>query len=210
MAQHMLRERTRDLESRDYHGDAREQVIKDGFYNEYVGKTSYGSRASEINSMGVEVMLHSPMQAREIDSLPTDESGKPIVSTAPNLIDPDHHAHTLGVLAGSAKASTYKEIFSTIPQATHDEKQKALAHNKRVREFAAAHPELEDKLAYRGFPLEYDDNGKISIMRGRSGRAHIMDMSVSKVKFQDKLMGINTAELIEKWLSTDGDDVDES
>ena len=37
-----------------------------------------------------------------------------------------------------------------------------------------------------------------------------MDMSVSKVKFQDKLMGINTAELIEKWLSTDGDDVDES
>lgn len=210
MAQHLLRERTRDLESRDYHGDAREQVIKDGFYNEYVGKTSYGSRASEINSMGVEVMLHNPMQAREIDSLPTDADGKPIVSTAPNLIDPDHHAHTLGVLAGSAKASTYKEIFSTIPQATYDEKQKALAHNKRVREFAARHPELEDKLAYRGFPLEYDDNGKISIMRGSLGKAHIMDMSVSKVKFQDKLMGINTAELIEKWLSTDGDDVDES
>lgn len=210
MAQHMLRERTRDLESRDYHGDAREQVIKDGFYNEYVGKTSYGSRASEINSMGVEVMLHSPMQAREIDSLPTDESGKPIVSTAPNLIDPDHHAHTLGVLAGSAKASTYKEIFSTIPHATHDEKQKALAHNKRVREFAAAHPELEDKLALRGFPLEYRDDGSVGIMRGKSGKAHIMDISLSKVKFQDKFMNVSSIELMDKWLATDGDDVDES
>lgn len=210
MAQHLLNERTRDLESRDYHGDAREQVIKDGFYNEYVGKTSYGSRASEINSMGVEVMLHNPMQAREIDSLPTDESGKPIVSTAPNLIDPDHHAHTLGVLAGSAKASTYKEIFSTIPQATHDEKQKALAHNKRVREFAAAHPELEDKLALRGFPLEYRDDGSVGIMRGKSGKAHIMDISLSKVKFQDKFMNVNSIELMDKWLATDGDDVDES
>lgn len=210
LAQHMLRERTRDLESRDYHGDAREQVIKDGFYNEYVGKTSYGSRASEINSMGVEVMLHSPMQAREIESLPTDKSGKPLVTTAPSLIDPDHHAHTLGVLAGSVNASTYKEIFSTIPAATHDEKQKALAHNKRVREFAARHPELEDKLAYRGFPLEHGDNGKVSIMRGRQGRAHIMDIPMSKVKFQDKLMGVNSIELMEKWLSTDGDDVDES
>lgn len=210
MAQHLLRERTRDLESRDYHGDAREQVIKDGFYNEYVGKTSYGSRASEINSMGVEVMLHSPMQAREIDSLPTDESGKPIVSTAPNLIDPDHHAHTLGVLAGSAKASTYKEIFSTIPRATHDEKQKALAHNKRVREFAAAHPELEDKLALRGFPLEYRDDGSVGIMRGKSGKAHIMDISLSKMKFQDKFMNVNSIELMDKWLATDGDDVDES
>lgn len=210
MAQHMLRERTRDLESRDYHGDAREQVIKDGFYNEYVGKTSYGSRASEINSMGVQVMLHSPMQAREIDSLPTDESGKPIVSTAPALIDPDHHAHTLGVLAGSAKASTYKEIFSTIPQATYDEKQKALAHNKRVREFAAAHPELEDKLALRGFPLEYRDDGSVGIMRGKSGKAHIMDISLSKVKFQDKFMNVSSIELMDKWLATDGDDVDES
>lgn len=210
MAQHMLRERTRDLESRDYHGDAREQVIKDGFYNEYVGKTSYGSRASEINSMGVQVMLHSPMQAREIDSLPTDESGKPIVSTAPALIDPDHHAHTLGVLAGSAKASTYKEIFSTIPQATYDEKQKALAHNKRVREFAAAHPELEDKLALRGFPLEYRDDGSVGIMRGKSGKAHIVDISLSKVKFQDKFMNVSSIELMDKWLATDGDDVDES
>lgn len=210
MAQHMLRERTRDLESRDYHGDAREQVIKDGFYNEYVGKTSYGSRASEINSMGVQVMLHSPMQAREIDSLPTDESGKPIVSTAPALIDPDHHAHTLGVLAGSAKASTYKEIFSTIPQATYDEKQKALAHNKRVREFAAAHPELEDKLALRGFPLEYRDDGSVGIMRGKSGKAHIMDISLSKVKFQDKFMNVSSIDLMDKWLATDGDDVDES
>ena len=210
MAQHMLRERTRDLESRDYHGDAREQVVKDGFYNEYVGKTSYGSRASEINSMGVQVMLHSPMQAREIDSLPTDESGKPIVSTAPALIDPDHHAHTLGVLAGSAKASTYKEIFSTIPEATYDEKQKALAHNKRVREFAARHPELEDKLAYRGFRLEHSDNGGVAIMRGRSGKAHIMDIPMSGVKFQDKLMGVNSIDLMDKWLATDGDDVDES
>ena len=210
MAQHLLRERTRDLESRDYHGDAREQVIKDGFYNEYVGKTSYGSRASEINSMGVEVMLHNPMQAREIDSLPTDESGKPIVSTAPTLIDPDHHAHTLGVLAGSAKASTYKEIFSTIPHATHDEKQKALAHNKRVREFAAAYPELEDKLALRGFPLEYRDDGSVGIMRGKSGKAHIMDISLSRVKFQDKFMNVSSIELMDKWLATDGDDVDES
>ena len=114
------------------------------------------------------------------------------------------------MLAGSAKASTYKEIFSTIPEATYDEKQKALAHNKRVREFAARHPELEDKLAYRGFRLEHSDNGGVAIMRGRSGKAHIMDIPMSGVKFQDKLMGVNSIDLMDKWLATDGDDVDES
>ena len=69
---------------------------------------------------------------------------------------------------------------------------------------------MEDKLALRGFPLEYRDDGSVGIMRGKSGKAHIMDISLSKVKFQDKFMNVSSIELMDKWLATDGDDVDES
>lgn len=107
IAQEFLRERIDGLDEVHYRaGKPDEKVVADSFYNEYVGKTSYGTRASEVNSMGVEVLMHSPYQAREIDTLPKRD-GKTVVSCAPTLIDPEHHDHTLGLLAGTPRTLTY-------------------------------------------------------------------------------------------------------
>lgn len=109
IAQEFLRERVGDLDAVHYPGGKPdEMVVADSFYDHYVGKTSYGTRASEINSMGVEVLMHSPYQARELDSLPKRD-GKPVVSYAPAMIDPEHHDHTLGLLAGTPRTLSYNK-----------------------------------------------------------------------------------------------------
>lgn len=109
IAQEFLRERVGDLDAVHYPGGkSDEMVVADSFYDHYVGKTSYGTRASEINSMGVEVLMHSPYQARELDSLPKRD-GKPVVSYAPAMIDPEHHDHTLGLLAGTPRTLSYNK-----------------------------------------------------------------------------------------------------
>ena len=109
IAQEFLRERVGDLDAVHYPGGKPdEMVVADSFYDHYVGKTSYGTRASEINSMGVEVLMHSPYQARELDSLPRRD-GKPVVSFAPAMIDPEHHDHTLGLLAGTPRTLSYNK-----------------------------------------------------------------------------------------------------
>ena len=109
IAQEFLRERVGDLDAVHYPGGRPdEMVVADSFYDHYVGKTSYGTSASEINSMGVEVLMHSPYQARELDSLPKRD-GKPVVSYAPAMIDPEHHDHTLGLLAGTPRTLSYNK-----------------------------------------------------------------------------------------------------
>lgn len=109
IAQEFLRERVGDLDAVHYPGGKPdEMVVADSFYDHYVGKTSYGTRASEINSMGVEVLMHSPYQARELDSLPKRD-GKPVLSYAPAMIDPEHHDHTLGLLAGTPRTLSYNK-----------------------------------------------------------------------------------------------------
>lgn len=124
IAQEFLRERIDGLDEVHYRGgDAGEKVVADGFYNEYVGKTSYGTRASEVNSMGVEVLMHSPYQARDVASLPKHD-GKPVVSFAPAMLDPEHHDHTLGLLAGTPRTFNYDTRSGDVS-----------GHNARVMKF---------------------------------------------------------------------------
>lgn len=203
LAQQLLRERTKGLESATYCGHRDEQVVKDGFYDEYVGKTSYGEAASEINSMGVEVLLRHPFQIRERESLPRGEDGKPLMTTTPVLQDPDHHAHTLGILAGSVNAHKYKSIHRSLVHSSEDEKRKAFEHNKRVLEFAAKHPELKDSLTLRGFEVDHTPF-ETRIRRGRKGVGFIGDLPMTNVAMQQEVMDLDFIELQQEWLSKPG------
>lgn len=205
LAQQLLRERTKGLESATYCGHRDEQVVKDGFYDEYVGKTSYGEAASEVNSMGVEVLLHHPFQIRERESLPRGEDGAPLVTTTPVLKDPEHHAHTLGILAGSVNARGYKSIHHTYEKSSQDAKRKAFEHNKRVLDFAAKHPELKDSLTLRGFEVEHTEAGTTPL-KGRIGKSIICDIPMTNVVMQQEVMDKDFVELQQQWLSSPGDE----
>ena len=110
MAHEFLSERTAGLEETVYaqDGDKVERVIADSFYTSYIGKTNYGADASEVNTMGIQVMTahHDDSEVKgavtDFDSVPKHK-GRAVVSMAPTLIDPEHHAHTLGLLAGSPR-----------------------------------------------------------------------------------------------------------
>ena len=58
--------------------------------------------------MGIQVMTahHDDSEVKgaitDFDSVPKHK-GRAVVSMAPTLIDPEHHAHTLGLLAGSPR-----------------------------------------------------------------------------------------------------------
>ena len=86
-------------------------MIADSFYTIYIGKTNYGDDASEVNTMGIQVMTahHDDSEVKgaitDFDSVPKHK-GRAVVSMAPALIDPEHHAHMLGLLAGSPRKRT--------------------------------------------------------------------------------------------------------
>ena len=113
MAHEFLAERTAGLEETVYaqDGDKVERVIADSFYTSYIGKTNYGDDASEVNTMGIQVMTahHDDSEVKgaitDFDSVPKHK-GRAVVSMAPALIDPEHHAHMLGLLAGSPRKRT--------------------------------------------------------------------------------------------------------
>lgn len=156
MAQSFLDERIEGLHEVNYLGRDNEKVVKDGFYSEYVGKTSYGSEASEINSMGIQVLLEPPYQTIDKDNLPKRD-GKTIVSTAPRLLDPEHHDHVLGLLAGTPRTIRY-----------NGEKDVSV-HNRRVLDFEKKHGQFNpDRDAMRVMVPSFDDEGNRKETSGMS------------------------------------------
>ena len=204
MAQDLLSQRTEGLSPTVYSGHANEQVVKDGFYNEYVGKTSYGTRASEINSMGVEVLLHNPIQSQSEDEYPVDNEGRVVASTAPSLIDPDHHAHTLGMLAGSVRPKEYNNIHRWQTKTTAEEKRKALEHNKRAFKFAKEHPELEKNLTLRLVSV-LNEGDTMQPLLDREGRGNIEAVPTFMLSMNDPKSYKDIMDLQNKWLSSEGD-----
>lgn len=135
--------------------------------------------------------------------MPRGEDGKPLVTTAPVLQDPDHHAHTLGILAGSVNAHKYKSIHRSLVHSSEDEKRKAFEHNKRVLEFATKHPELKDSLTLRGFEVDHTPF-ETRIRRGRKGVGFIGDLPMTNVAMQQEVMDLDFIELQQEWLSKPG------
>lgn len=182
IAQEFLRERIGDLDAVHYPGGKPdEMVVADSFYNHYVGKTSYGTRASEINSMGVEVLMHSPYQARELDSLPKRD-GKPVVSYAPAMIDPEHHDHTLGLLAGTPRTLSYNKNGDVTE------------HNTRVMRFVqrtGGGGEFADSA--RVYVPSFDEDGN---------RKETSGMSLMPLRMLDKMVAADLpkAKAAQEWL----------
>lgn len=189
IAQEFLRERVGDLNAVHYPGGKPdEMVVADSFYDHYVGKTSYGTRASEINSMGVEVLMHSPYQARELDSLPKRD-GKPVVSYAPAMIDPEHHDHTLGLLAGTPRTLSYNKNGDVTE------------HNTRVMQFldrTGGGGEFADTA--RVYVPSFDEDGN---------RKETSGMTLMPLHMLDKMVadGLPKAKAARAWLleNTEGE-----